>query len=143
MSSSKENLPVSTNKPEHSLTVGNQQIDLSHLPEADRIQLQKKMIEGQIDLQRKMIELGLENQAMDKRIGDITDKVATAAKDGTSATITGAYKDSLGHTEVIVGNTETAAKGKLTRSQTGEKDMTVWYIAIAAVVIVIVALVMR
>ncbi len=143
MSSSKENPPVSTNKPEHSLTVGNQQIDLSHLPEADRIQLQKKMIEGQIDLQRKLIELGFENQAIDKRIGDMTDRIATAAKDGTSATITGAYQDTLGRTEVIMGNTETAAKGKLTRSQTGEKDMTIWYILIAAAVIVIIALSMR
>lgn len=143
MSSSKENLPVSASKAEHALTVGNLQLDLSHLPEADRIQLQKKAIEGQLDLHRKMIELGIENQAIDKRIGDMTDKVATAAKDGTSATITGAYEDSLGRTEVIMGNTETAAKGKLTRSQTGEKDMTLWYVAIAAAVIVVIALIMK
>ena len=143
MSSSKENLPISTNKPEQSLSVVNVQLDLSSLPEADRIQLQKRAMEGQIDLQNKMIGLGIDNQAIDKRIGDITDKVATAAKDGTSATITGSYKDSLGHTEVIVGNTETAAKGKLSRSQTGEKDMTIWYILIAAAVIVLVAMSMR
>ena len=92
------------------------------------------------------IQLG-ENQELD--ISGLTDEQKTALKvkhaEGALERDDRRQKlkeDSLGRTEVIVGNTEAARKGKLTRSQTGFGDnITLWVVlaGIAAVVIVLVA----
>ena len=134
-----ENLPAVSARSQDVLALGNRgQLDLSSLPEAERNELKMAFAKGQIELQQKMQELGIDNQALEERIGDMTNLVAKASSAGASATVTGAYDDKMGRTEVIMGNTETAAKGKLDRSQKGERDQTLVYIVIAAIVIVII-----
>ena len=54
------------------------------------------------------------------------------SKAGDSVTISHAHTSTLGRTEVLMGNTEKAAKGKLSRSQTGEDDNTMKYVIIIA-----------
>ena len=59
-------------------------------------------------------------------------------------TVTHTQTTAVGRTEVIMGNTETAGKGKLTRTQTGnETNWTPYYIfaAIAAVVLIVITVV--
>ncbi len=124
------------------IQLGNKDIDISHLPEQDQMELMRKFAEGHIDLAKKAAELGIETQALDTRMGSMADKVSKAAESGASATVTGAYDDSMGRTEIIVGNTDAAAKGKLDRSQRGEKDQTLMYVVIAAIVIIIVAVIL-
>jgi hypothetical protein len=114
------------------------QLDLSSLSEVDRTEMVRRFAEGRIELARKAGELAVENQALDQRLDGMVDTVMRASESGTSATLTGAYNDNMGRTEIIMGNTETAAKGKLSRSQAGEKDMTLFYVMIAAIVIVII-----
>lgn len=113
-------------------------LDLSSLPEEDRNELKKAFVQGQLALHEKMQELGIENEALDRRIGDMSRMVEEASSASASATITGAYNDKMGRTEVILGNTETAAKGKLDRTQKGQRDMTLVYVVIAAVAAVII-----
>jgi len=43
----------------------------------------------------------------------------------------------------MMGNTERAATGKLSRSQTGEQDRTLIYIVVAAIVVIFVAFALR
>ncbi len=134
------NLSAAPSNSKDVIPLGNQaQLDLSTLPEGDRNELKKAFAKGQIDLANKMQELGIDNHALNQRLGEMSQQVSMASSVDASATITGAYNDKMGRTEVIMGNTETAAKGKLDRSQKGEGDQTIFYVVIAAIVIVIVA----
>ena len=119
-------------------------LDLTPLAEGDRKEIVRRFAEGRVELAKKAGELAVENHALAQRLDGMVDTVTRASDSGASATVTGAYNDKMGRTEIIMGNTETAAKGKLSRTQTGEKDMTLVYVVIAAIVIVIIAaIVMR
>ena len=117
----------------------NRQLDLAGLPQATRDELTSAIAKGEVELQKKWRELNIDNEALGNRITDIGNSVAQVTEQGASATITGSYTDGMGHTEVIIGNTKEAERGKLNRSQRGERDQTLIFFAIAAVVIVIVA----
>lgn len=114
-------------------------VDLSELNDAERAEIRKVVATKQIELQASKAELEQANEAMNTRLSDIADQVGNAAQAGASATVTGSYSDKMGRTEVIMGNTETAARGKLDRSQKGESDPTIVFVVIAAIVIVILA----
>jgi hypothetical protein len=114
-------------------------LDLEGLPEETKIELRKKYAEGLLALQETAIESGIDTQAIDKRMGDIANNVVQATADQTAATVTGSYTDKLGRTEVIMGNTETAQKGKLTSSQKGQSDKTLLYVAIIVGAIILLA----
>lgn len=126
-------------------------IQLGESKELDISGLDKGQIQ---DLKIKQGEMALDRD--DRRENIKTDLSATGAKlnvfgqairdsaeEEGSVTITNAHDDALGRTEIIMGNTEAARKGKLTRTQTGSDDFGVkfWLIfaCIAAVVIIIVA----
>jgi hypothetical protein len=119
-----------------------QSLDLSSFPEDVQIELRKEYAKGAMELAKKAAELGIEAKALDVRLENMSGKISNATTDGASATITGSYDDSMGRTEVIMGNTEAAAKGKLDRSQKGEKDMTVVYVILAVVAVLILASIM-
>jgi hypothetical protein len=73
----------------------------------------------------------------------MSQEAVSATKDNTHITITRTQTDTLGKTEVIMGNTDTAKKGKLTRAQSGLTDYTLAYIIAGAIVIIILAIVMK
>ena len=73
------------------------------------------------------------------KLGTAVRATVAADEQGLSATETFTHETSTGRTEFIVGNTDTAAKGKLNRAQRGEKDQTLIYIIIAAAVIIMLA----
>ena len=126
-----KNIPVT-------LDVGNDNIiNLEGLPEEMQNELRKQQASTCIELQKKAQELGIDTIALSKRMNDSVNNVAKATADGTSATLTGVYKDSMGHTEFIVGNTETAQKGKITSEQRGKSDPTLMYVIIGIVTIII------
>ena len=112
-------------------------INLEGLPEEMQNELRKQQASNFIELQKKAQELGIETITLSKRMNDSINNVAKATADGTSATLTGVYKDSMGHTEFIVGNTETAQKGKITSEQRGKSDPTLMYVIIGIVTIII------
>ena len=94
-----------------------------------------------IELQKKAIEHGIDTKSIEKRMGDMSDNVIKANDDDFSATITGAFTDKLGRTEVIMGNSEAAQKGNLSRSQKGEKNNTLLIIAIIVGTLILIALI--
>lgn len=56
-------------------------------------------------------------------------------------TVSHTQESSVGRTEVIMGNTEQAMRGRLTKSQTGERDWLPYLIGLAIVGATVVALV--
>jgi hypothetical protein len=70
--------------------------------------------------------------------------VERTSKDGNAVTVTHTQTTAVGRTEIIMGNTDTANKAKLTRIQTGtETNWTPYHVfaAIAAVVLIVIVIV--
>lgn len=114
-------------------------LDLSHLPEQDRVALIKEFHQGTIDLTKKANELRMDSQALARTLEDLTNSANKASLDNNAFTASHVQKSALGHTEIMIGNTETAARGKLNGSQRGEKNMTPYYIFAAIIAIVLIA----
>lgn len=111
-----ENLPVNNNI---NLTdMGN--LDLSTLDESQRSHITSKFAESKVDLAKKAQQMNIDLSATRTNLGDLTSTVRDATTDGTSVTITHSQTTSLGRTEIVMGNTERAAKGKMSRTGTGE-----------------------
>ncbi len=118
----------------------NTQINLSALPEDTKDSMLARYAEGTIDNAVVSHKLAVENTSIAEKMGNMTHTVSTASEAGASITVTSTIEDSMGRTEVILGNTDTAAKGKLTRSQRGDKDNIMLFVVIGAVVIVLLGL---
>jgi t-SNARE complex subunit (syntaxin) len=112
------------------------QIDMTGLTEQQVQQLRLKHAEGMLALNHKAQELHIDVAAMNAGLNTMASTVEKLSEAGDSVTITNVQKNALGQTEVIMGNTETAMKGKISRAQRGDKDRTLWYVIIAAVVII-------
>jgi len=113
------------------------QIDTTGLTEQQVQQLRLKYAEGMIALNQKAQELQMDVAAMNAGLNTMASTVKEVSEAGDAVTITNVQKNALGQTEVIMGNTETAMKGRISRAQRGDKDRTLWYVIIAAVVIIV------
>jgi len=76
--------------------------------------LQKQHAKGLIEVQRKASELKVDIQALDQTLESLTSQARTANDAGVNITATHTQNTSLGQTEIIVGNTQRAAAGKVT-----------------------------
>jgi len=120
---------------------GGTSLEVAGLSQEEISQLRTKYAEGRIDLAHKAEELGLDVQALDKTLSTLASQTAAVSEAGDSVTMTHSHTNTLGRTEVVMGNTDKAKSGKLTKSQSGEDDHTLKYVMIAAAVIVVVALI--
>jgi hypothetical protein len=144
MSDRKENsiTPVQGAPTSIALATG-QTIDLSFVPEAQRNALMTEYMRGTLDIAKKANELHVDVVTLRNTLGTLAETTRQVAQEGNSVTITHTQTTAVGRTEIIMGNTETAGKGKLTRTQTGsETNWTPYYIfaAIAAVVLIAIAI---
>lgn len=117
-----------------------QQLDVTGLNENQIEQLRMKHAEGMIALNHKAQEMQMDVGATSAALGTMASNVRQVSEAGDAITVTHVQKNSIGQTEVIMGNTEAAAKGKISRAARGESDRTLWYVIIAAVVIIVIAL---
>jgi|TARA_B100001964_G_C14218316_1_gene593966 hypothetical protein len=120
---------------------GGNTLEMAGLNEQQISELKVKYAEGKIDLAHKAQELGLDVQALDKTLSTLASQTASVSAAGDAVTMTHSHTNTLGRTEVIMGNTEKARSGKLTKSQSGEDDNTLKYTIIIAVVAIVVALI--
>ena len=104
-------------------------------------ELRMQHAKGMIDIYKKAQELQVDVKALDATLTTMADQTEQVSKAGDSVTMTHSEDSSLGRTEVMMGNTEKAAKGKLSRTQTGEDDNTMKYLIIIAVVAIVVAII--
>ena len=117
-------------------------ISLEGLNPETRHALRQRVQEEALKLNVRESNAHIDAKAIKDRMDDAGDVVKKATRDETHATITASFDDDLGRTEVIMGNTDTAQKGKLTRSQRGEKDNTLIYVSIAVGAIILLAMIL-
>ena len=104
-------------------------------------ELRMQHAKGMIDIHKKAQELHVDVNALDATLTTMANQTEQVSKAGDSVTMTHSHDSSLGRTEVMMGNTEKAAKGKLSRSQSGEDDNTLKYVLIIAAVAIVVAII--
>jgi hypothetical protein len=115
-------------------------LDLSHLSEQERKALLFDYTRGMLDVGRKASELNVDVTTLRNTLDNFSQIARIAQEDGTSVTITHTQTTAIGRTEISMGNTDAAKTGKLTRSQTGDRDWTPIYIIAGIVAVVIIAL---
>jgi len=115
-------------------------LDLSYLPEKERQALLTEYAKGMMDINKKAQELHIDAVVLKKTLDDLTDTTKNANEDDIAITLSHTQSTKVGRTEVIMGNTEKAQQGKLSKSQTGEKDFTPYYIGGAILALLIFAL---
>jgi hypothetical protein len=130
--------------PEKSMIIGKGiPLDLTGIPE-DQIQsLKYKYAERMGEIAAKAMEAGVDTETLDKKLSTIAGHTIALTKEGASVTITSTSDDSIGRTEAMIGNTETAKIGKLSRSQAGLKDLYPLWIGVGIFIIIVILVVVK
>jgi hypothetical protein len=141
---------LSTNRNENtepkstlSLSGNTEKLDLSLLSPEAQEEVRKAQALGMVEMQLKAQKMGLETLELDQNLKNIEATVADASRNGAHAQVTKTQNNSLGRTEVIIGNTDNAAKGKFTKTQSGEKDNTMVYILVGFAALVVIILLLK
>lgn len=117
------------------------ELDFSNLDEDQQKHVMQKFTDAQVELAKTAHQAKIDIHATKSTLNDIADAVKDASSDGTSATITHSQTTSLGRTEIVMGNTERAAKGKISRSGTGQDDNTMKIVIVVGIVAILIALI--
>ena len=112
---------------------------MSHLDEESKKEIHQLIAKQKVELAKKGMEQSIDVDSLRARLNTFGNQVYDVIEKGGSITITNAKDDSIGRTEVIMGNTDEAAKGKLSRSAKGLPDNSKWLI-IGGVVVAIIAI---
>jgi hypothetical protein len=113
-------------------------IDLSILPEAQRSALLTEHARKMLDLGAKAQELHVDVNVLKATLDQLAGTTRDVSESGNAVTISHTQTTKIGRTEIKMGNTEEARSGRMSKSQTGERDWTPFYIfgGIAAVVLI-------
>ncbi|MFC4352279.1 hypothetical protein ACFOW6_12085 [Fodinicurvata halophila] len=114
-------------------------MDLSWLPEEERRTLLKEYTNGMLDISRKAQELHVDVGALQNTLHTLASTTKEVSEDGNAVTVSHTQTTSIGRTEVIMGNTNQAQSGKLSKSQTGERDWTPYYVIGGLIAVVLIA----
>ena len=134
-------LPATMEMPSDIIDLSNKNIlDLSNLANEDRQQIALRAQEATLDLNKKANEAKIDIQGTKANLDNFNEVVREASKDGSSITLTHTQTTSTGRTEVVMGNTEKAAAGKISRSGSGLDDNTLKIVAVIAVAVVLAAM---
>ena len=114
-------------------------MDLSWLPEEERKSLLMEYTRGMLDIGRRAQELHVDADALRATLHTMAGTTKEVAEEGNSVTISHTQTSAVGRTEIIMGNTDQAKTGKLTKSQTGERDWTPYYVIGGLIAIVLIA----
>ena len=117
-------------------------MDLSWLPENERKALLIDYTKGMMDISKKAQELHVDAVVLKNTLDDLSDTTREVSDSGNAVTITHSHTTKDGRTEIMMGNTEQAQSGKLSKSQTGEKDWTPYYIFAGILALIIIAALM-
>lgn len=126
---------------EDTLKLGAVEMDLSGLTDEEKRGLKVKAGEAMIEVGKKAAEQGIDTKTLDQKLGTMAEHTEEVSKAGGSMTITSTQDDSIGRTEIIMGDSEAARKGKLTRSQAGGKDLTNVWIGLGVFVVIVIAII--
>jgi hypothetical protein len=107
------------------------------MPEDQRRALLTDYAKNSLNLAAKANELGIEVNVLRSTLDTLATTTHDVSRNGDAVTITHIQNSKFGRTEVIMGNTETATKGKLSKSQTGEFNWTPIYVIVSVVAVLI------
>jgi hypothetical protein len=114
------------------------------MPEDQRRALLNDYAKGAVNLAKRANELGVEVSVLRSTLDTLATTTEKVSQAGDAITITHVQTSQFGRTEVIMGNTETAAKGKLSRTQTGDFNwLPIYIIGGVIATIVIVSIIIR
>ena len=119
----------------------NNMLDVSGLDDDAKQQIQVKANEAKIALMQKAQEANIDIEGTRITLDNLNASVRQSTQDGTSITATHTQTTSVGRTEVVMGNTEKAASGKISRSGAGLEDNSTKLLIIGGVIAIIVALI--
>jgi hypothetical protein len=114
-------------------------LDLSWLTEEKRAAMLEEHARGMLDISRRAQEMHVDVAALSAALGTVSNTTVQASKDGNSVTASHVQTTSVSRTEVIMGNTDAARVGKLTKTQTGEFNWTPIYVIIGIIALVMIA----
>jgi hypothetical protein len=101
-------------------------------------QLMVEYMRGTLDISKKAAAMHVDVSAFKNMLDVMATKTRELSEqEGTSVTMQHTQESSVGKTEVIMGNTEQAAKGRLTRTMAGERPMALLYLVGGAIVVLI------
>ena len=126
---------------EDTLKLGGVEMDLSGLTKEQIQDLKVKAGEAMIDVGKKAAQQKIDTNTLDEKLRTMTEHTDAISKAGGSITITSTQDDSIGRTEILTGDSDTAKKGKLTRSQTGAKDLTYVWIGLGVFIIIVIGII--
>jgi hypothetical protein len=119
------------------------QIDITNLSKDAQELLTQKAFEAKIDINKKAQEAQIDIQGTKHNLDNLNSTVRESSKDGTSITVTHTQTTSVGRTEVIMGNTQKAAAGKISRSAAGSEDNTMKIVIAIAIIAVVIVLIVK
>lgn len=117
-------------------------VDISFLPESERQVLLQEYMRGILNVGKKAQELNVDVSTLKNTLDALAKTTQDLSESGNSVTITHTQTSAIGRTEVIMGNTDNAKTGKLTKSQAGERDWTPYYVFAGLVALVVIAAVL-
>jgi hypothetical protein len=91
-------------------------LDLSGMEDHAKNEIKKKYAEGEVRVREKAEEASVDIQATDATLQSFNKATREATQDGNSITMTHTQSTSVGRTEIVMGNTEKAAAGRIARS---------------------------
>ena len=117
------------------------ELDISKLTEEQQTAIVLDYQRGLIDVRLRAASLGVDVTVLGETLRALAEQTQEiSATEGASVTITHTQDSSLGRTEIIMGNTDQAQRGRLTKSQSGERDWTPYYVIggliVAAIVVI-------
>ncbi len=122
------------------LPVGVAGIDLSALPEEQRQALQVEYARGMLEIDKRAKELGVDVMALDRTLRTMAENTQAASANDNAVTITNAQENSIGRTEIIMGNTQHALKGKLSANQAGRHDMQPYLVGLGIAGVIVIGI---
>jgi hypothetical protein len=121
------------------LNPGSNVMDLmATLSQEQQNQLMTEYLRGTLDISKKAAAMHVDVNAFKNMLDVMATKTnELAQQEGTSVTMQHTQESTVGKTEVIMGNTEQAAKGRLTRTMAGERNLTWLYVVVGVVAVLI------
>lgn len=118
-------------------------LDLNGLSAAQAEELRTLYAKGLLDAHRKAADLRVEVTALDAQLGSFIEQTGKATQAGAHATIAHAQVTATGRTEVVIGNTDRAAAGRMSLAMAGVSGNALLAAAVIAAGLVLAAFVLR
>jgi hypothetical protein len=114
-------------------------IDLSFLSDAQRDALMVDYARGTLDIAKRAHELHVDVAVLKTTLDTLSNTTKEVSESGNAVTVSHTQTTKIGRTEIKMGNTDEARSGKLSKTQTGERDWTPYYVIAGIVAVVLIA----